>query len=50
MGFPKQIKPNIDLGTITKRRDRESFRNFVLEVIDDTFIYEFIPTSISLDG
>lgn len=45
-----RIKPHIDLGTITKRRDRESFRNFVLEVIDDTFIYEFTPTSISLDG
>lgn len=43
-------RPNIDLGTITKRRDRESFRNFVLEVIDDTFIYQFTPTSISLAG
>ena len=42
-------KPNIDLGNITKRRDREFFKNFVLEVIEDTFINEFIPTSISLD-
>ena len=43
-------KPNIDLGNITKRRDREFFKNFVLEVIEDTFIFEVEPTSISLDG
>lgn len=43
-------KPHIDLGSITKKRDREAFKNFVLEVIDDTFIFEVIPTSISLDG
>ena len=43
-------KPNIDLGNITKRRDRESFKNFVLEVIEDTFLYEVTPTTISLDG
>jgi len=45
-----RLKPNIDIGSITTKRDRESFRNFVLEVIDDTFIYEVIPTSISLNG
>lgn len=43
-------KPNIDLGNITKRRDREFFKDFVLEVIEDTFIFEVTPTSISLDG
>jgi hypothetical protein len=43
-------KPNIDIGNITKRRDREFFREFVLEVIDDTFIFTFNPTSISLSG
>ena len=43
-------KPNIDLGNITKRRDRESFKNFVLEVIEDTFLYEATPTTIPLDG
>jgi len=43
-------KPNIDVGSITTKRDRESFKNFVLEVIEDTFIFEVIPTSISLDG
>ena len=42
-------KPNINLGNTTKRRDRESFKNFVLEVIEDTFIFEVVPTSLSLD-
>ena len=41
-------KPNIDVGSITTKRDRESFKNFVLEVIEDTFIYEFTPTTFSL--
>lgn len=48
--MPTRPKPHIDLGSITKRRDRLSFKNFVLEVIDDTFIFEVTPTSISLDG
>jgi len=43
-------KPHIDLGSITKKRDRQSFKNFVLEVIEDTFIFEVAPTSISLNG
>ena len=42
-------KPNIDMGSTTKQRDKESFKNFVLEVIKDTFIFEATPTSISLD-
>ena len=45
-----RLKPNIDIGSITTKRDRESFQNFVLEVIKDTFIYEATPTSISLNG
>jgi hypothetical protein len=45
-----RLKPNIDIGSITTKRDRESFQNFVLEVIKDTFIYEVKPTTISLDG
>lgn len=48
--MPTRPKPHIDLGSITKRRDRLSFKNFVLEVIDDTFIFEVTPTDISLDG
>lgn len=42
-------KPNIDIGSTTKQRDKESFKNFVLEVIKDTFIFQTIPTSIDLD-
>jgi len=42
--------PNIHIGSTTKKRDRESFKNFVLDVITDTFIYEYSPTSISLVG
>jgi hypothetical protein len=45
-----RLKPNIDIGSITTKRDRDSFQNFVLEVIKDTFIYEVTPTTISLDG
>ena len=45
-----RLKPKIDIGSITTKRDRDSFQNLVLEVIKDTFIYEVIPTTISLDG
>jgi hypothetical protein len=44
-----RLKPKIDIGSITTKRDRDSFQNFVLEVIKDTFIYEVQPTTISLD-
>lgn len=42
--------PNIYVGNTVKKRDRLSFKNFVLEVIEDTFINEFEPTSASLDS
>lgn len=42
--------PNIYVGNTVKKRDRLSFKNFVLEVIEDTFINEFTPTSASLDS
>lgn len=42
--------PYIWLGNTVKQRDLASFRNFVLEVIQDTFINEFEPTSASLDS
>ena len=45
-----RLKPKIEIGSITTKRDRDSFQNFVLEVIKDTFIYEVTPTTISLDG
>ncbi len=41
--------PNIYVGSSVKKRDRLSFKNFVLEVIKDTFINQFVPTSSSLD-
>jgi hypothetical protein len=41
--------PNIYAGNTVKKRDRQSFKTFVLEVIKDTFINEFTPTSSSLD-
>jgi len=42
--------PNIYSGNTQKKRDRLSFKNFVLEVIEDTFNNEFNPTSSSLDA
>ena len=43
-------KPIVNIGSTQKKRDRESFKNFVLEVIEDTFLYEVAPTTIPLDG
>lgn len=40
--------PNIDLGTTLKKRDRLGFKQFVLNVITDTFIYSYIPNQIVL--
>lgn len=42
--------PNINVGDVVKQRDRLAFKDFVLGVIEDTFINEFIPTSSSLDN
>ena len=41
--------PNIDRANSLIKRDRIEFRNFVTDVIIDTFIYKYIPTTISLD-
>lgn len=41
--------PNIELGTILKKRDRMDFKSFVTGVVTDTFIYQFNPNVISLD-
>jgi hypothetical protein len=41
--------PNINIDTTQKLRDRLGFKQFVLKVNSDTFIYSFIPNSISLD-
>ena len=42
--------PNIDRANSLIKRDRIEFRNFVTDVIVDTFIYSFNPTTIQLDG
>ena len=39
-------KPNILIDTTQKLRDREAFKEFVLQVNKETFIYQFRPTSI----
>jgi len=40
--------PNIVVGTSLKMRDRLGFRDFVLKVNTDTFLYEFQPTEIEV--
>lgn len=40
--------PNIDNSATLKRRDREGFKTFVTTVVTDSFIYEHLPTSVSL--
>ena len=41
--------PNIDLGTTLKKRDRLGFKQFVLQVNTDTFIYAYTPNSIEIN-
>ena len=41
--------PNIDLGTTLKQRDRLGFKQFVLQVNTDTFIYNYFPTEIQIN-
>ena len=41
--------PNINIDTTQKLRDRLGFKQFVLKVNSDTFIYTYIPNLISLD-
>jgi hypothetical protein len=41
--------PNIDLGTTLKKRDRLGFKQFVLNVNIDTFIYTYTPNQIVLN-
>jgi hypothetical protein len=40
--------PNIAIDTTQKLRDRASFKEFVLNVITDTFIYTYNPDQISV--
>jgi hypothetical protein len=41
--------PNIDLGTNLKQRDRLGFKQFVLQVNTDTFIYSYFPNQIEVN-
>jgi hypothetical protein len=41
--------PNIDVATVLKRRDRLGFKQFVLQVNTDTFIYSYFPTEIQVN-
>jgi hypothetical protein len=41
--------PNIDLGSTLKKRDRLGFKEFVLQVNTDTFIYTYTPNRIELN-
>ncbi len=43
-------RPNIDTLVTTLLKDRQEFKNFINRVIEDTFIYSYIPNSISLDN
>jgi hypothetical protein len=41
--------PNIDVATVLKQRDRLGFKQFVLQVNTDTFIYSYFPTEIQVN-
>ena len=41
--------PNINKSNILQKRDRLAFKQFVLDVNIDTFIYSFSPDYINLD-
>ena len=41
--------PKIDGLVTLKKRDREGFKDFVLNVIKDTFVYQYMPDSVVLD-
>ena len=40
--------PNIDINATQKLRDRAGFKNFVLQVATDTFIYSYNPNIIEV--
>ena len=41
--------PNVNIDTTQKLRDRLGFKEFVLQVNTDTFIYNYIPSTIELN-
>ena len=40
--------PNIDINSTQKLRDRAGFKDFVLQVATDTFIYSYNPNTIQI--
>jgi len=40
--------PNIDINSTQKLRDRAGFKDFVLQVATDTFIYSYYPNTIEV--
>lgn len=44
-----RIKPNISVDTTQRLRDRAGFKEFVLKVNTDTFIYNYNPSILVLD-
>ena len=44
----RRTTPNININTTQKLRDRLGFKEFVLQVNKETFVYQFRPTSISV--
>lgn len=44
-----RIKPNINVDTTQRLRDRAGFKEFVLKVNTDTFIYNYNPSVLVLD-
>jgi hypothetical protein len=41
--------PNININTTQKLRDRAGFKQFILQVNTDTFIYSYFPNTIELN-
>jgi len=41
--------PNIDRGNFLQQKERLAFKQFVLKVNTDTFIYKYNPNTIELD-
>jgi hypothetical protein len=39
---------SVNMRTILKKRDRLGFKNFVLDVITDTFLFDFTPDILEL--
>jgi hypothetical protein len=45
----RRTVPNINIDSTLKKRDRLAFKDFVLKVNTDTFLYSYFPNSINLD-